>query len=141
MSLREFIRFWLPPLLWTAVIFTASGASFSGSNTQHWLATLINAFGHPLPPAGLRTLNFVLRKIGHLTGYGILGTLWYRAFRGARAERWNARWALAAIAIAAVVASLDEWHQSFVPGRSSSPYDVLLDTIGAALAQVLFLRT
>jgi len=45
------------------------------------------------------------------------------------------------VAISAAVAGLDEWHQLFVPSRTASPMDVLIDTIGAALAQVLFFKT
>ncbi len=38
-------------------------------------------------------------------------------------------------------AALDEFHQSFVPSRTASPWDALLDTTGAAAAQIfLWLR-
>jgi len=154
MSSRILWRFWLPPILWTALIFTASSASFSSVHTADWLATLINAIaGHPIAPDRFAAVHSAIRKAGHLTEYGILSALLLRAFRGqwrtAAPAVWTAegrcpprwRWAVAAIVIAAVVASLDEWHQLFVPGRNGSPMDVLVDTIGAALAQVLFFRT
>jgi len=51
--------------------------------------------------------------------------------------RWLPRWAWTAIAIAASVATVDEIHQMFVPSRTASVFDVLLDTGGAALAQTL----
>src|ERR1051326_5299135 len=35
------------------------------------------------------------------------------------------------------VAGIDEWHQSFVPSRGASVYDVLLDTVGALMANVI----
>jgi VanZ family protein len=41
------------------------------------------------------------------------------------------------LVVAAAFAVLDEWHQSFVPLRQSSPIDVAIDTFGALLAQLL----
>ena len=138
MPSRTTLRLWLPPLLWTAVIFAASSASFSSGNTAPLLAKLINAI-HPVSPETFAMLNFLLRKTAHLTEYGILGGLVFRAIRAERPGR-ELRWAVAAIVIAAVVASLDEWHQSFIPSRTASSQDVLVDTLGATLAQVLFFR-
>ena len=45
-------------------------------------------------------------------------------------------WALAAVAIVACYASLDEVHQIFVPGRTPAIADVLLDTVGGICAQI-----
>ncbi|HYS55405.1 MAG TPA: VanZ family protein [Thermoanaerobaculia bacterium] len=138
MPSRTTLRLWLPPLLWTAVILAASGASLSSANTAPWLAKLINAF-YPISPEAFAIANFMIRKAAHLTGYGILGALVFRAIRAERPS-WEVRWAIAAIVFSAVVASLDEWHQSFVQSRTGTPQDVLLDTLGATLAQVLFFR-
>ena len=96
----------------------------------HWL----------LPRAATATLleiHHVIRKCGHFTEYFVLSLL---ILRGIRAGRPDARiaWALAAIAIVACYASLDELHQSFVPGRTPAIADVLLDTVGALCAQIAF---
>ena len=120
------------------MIFAASSASFSSGNTAPLLAKLINAI-HPVSPETLAVLNFLIRKAAHLTEYGILGGLVFRAIRAERPS-WEVRWAVAAIVIAAAVASLDEWHQAFVPSRTAAPQDVLVDTLGATLVQVLFFR-
>jgi VanZ family protein len=48
-------------------------------------------------------------------------------------KEWRAAWVRQALGIVMVVAALDEFHQSFVPSRGSSPWDALLDTLGAAL--------
>ena len=134
MPSRTTLRLWLPPLLWTAVIFAASSASFSSGNTAPLLAKLINAI-HPVSPETLAVLNFLLRKAAHLTEYGILGGLVFRAIRAERPS-WEVRWAVAAIVIAAAVASLDEWHQAFVPSRTAAPQDVLVDRPDKAPEQV-----
>jgi VanZ family protein len=122
------------------VIFAASSDLFSSGHSAPWLATLINVIvGHPLPPSQFDAIHFAVRKAAHFGEYGILGGLLLRAFRAGRTS-WNPRWAVGAIAVAAAIASLDEWHQMFVPSRTASPLDVLIDTAGAALAQVLFFK-
>jgi VanZ family protein len=37
----------------------------------------------------------------------------------------------------AMTASADEYHQSFLPNRTSSPWDVLIDCCGALAMQLL----
>ena len=96
-------------------------------------------FGGPVNPTALEAIHFIIRKLGHVTAYGILSILVYRAVRAER-PGWNLRWAVAAILFAALVGSIDEFHQSFVPGRTATPWDTVIDTLGAALAQVLFFR-
>jgi VanZ family protein len=81
-------------------------------------------------------MNFTVRKLGHLTEYGVFGVLAFRAFRGER-RGWSMRWAMAALASALLVASIDEWHQTLVPGRTGAITDVLLDVSAAAIAQFL----
>jgi len=70
-------------------------------------------------------------KFGHFGIYGLLGTLVCRVVPG----RWGGWWAL--IIVSAYGAS-DEWHQSFVPGRSTELEDWIADTIGAALGIGLY---
>lgn len=78
-------------------------------------------------PQGIANID----KIGHFLVYGLLATLICRMGSG---------WRGAAIGL--VAASLfgitDEWHQSYVPGRSSDPMDWVADTLGAALAVSLY---
>jgi len=45
--------------------------------------------------------------------------------------------ALLALLGAGLVASLDELHQAFLPLRTGSPWDVLLDCSGVAFAEIL----
>ena len=69
---------------------------------------------------------------GHVLGYVGLSLLWWRTL----AARPSAatRWALAlAFLLTMLYAVSDEYHQTFVPGRSGNLVDVLIDAAGAAL--------
>jgi VanZ like protein len=84
---------------------------------------------------GLGIWDFVLRKLAHMTEYGVLTLLWYRALAPSlgRAEA-------AAATIALLYAISDEWHQSFVAGRHASPIDVGIDAVGIVLALLALSR-
>jgi VanZ family protein len=79
--------------------------------------------------------DLVLRKLGHITGYALLTALWWWALRGV-----TRRPLLIALAIALVYSCTDEFHQTFVPGRTGTPIDVGIDAIGMAIAAWLILR-
>lgn len=107
---------WLPPLAWMVIIFAFSA--------QH-------GGGH-LPAA-----EVVLRKLGHAAGYLVLTLLLLRALR-----RSGVAVALpVAVGAALAYAISDEWHQSFVPGRTATARDVAIDGIGIALAALAATRT
>jgi len=133
---RNFARYWLPALAWTGVVLTASGDPFSAQNTGSILEAVTAFFFGPLPPQTFATLHFLVRKSAHFAEYGILSLMWFRAWRGVRGGfQW--RWALAGIGMALATAIPDEVHQSFVPSRGSSGWDVLLDLCGAVAVQVV----
>jgi VanZ family protein len=71
-------------------------------------------------------LDLVLRKLAHMTEFGLLLVLWWRA-AGPRA----------AVAITLAWAALDEWHQTWVEGRNGAVTDWLIDASGAAIAAAL----
>jgi VanZ family protein len=123
------LEYWIPALLWAAVILSASSEVFSAEHSAHWLSRIIK-----LPPREFAVVHFLIRKLAHLTEYAVLGGLLFRALRGDE-DGWRMRWAVTAVALAACVAVTDEWHQLYVPSRTGSGWDVVLDTVGAALAQ------
>ena len=92
-----------------------------------------------LPHASTETLDLlhhIIRKCAHFTEYFILSLLILRGIR-AGAKGMRLRWALIAILLVAGYASLDEFHQSFVPGRTAAVGDVLIDTSGGAVALIV----
>jgi VanZ family protein len=73
--------------------------------------------------------ELIFRKLGHVSGYALLTALWWWALRGVAA-----RPLLIAVCIALAYACTDEFHQSFVHGRTGTPVDVGIDAIGMAIA-------
>lgn len=74
-------------------------------------------------------------KVAHLLVYGVLGFLLGRAAGRSWGWSWK-RAAFFAVVVSSAYGASDEWHQSFVPGRSVEAADWATDTIGAALAQI-----
>jgi VanZ family protein len=94
--------------------------------TAAWAATIFFASSIPagdLPPGRYGT-------IGHLIGYAVLGFL---AFLALRVDQPSRKAAILAVLLASFYGVTDEFHQSFVPGRTPSVYDWVIDTAGAAL--------
>jgi hypothetical protein len=77
--------------------------------------------------SGLGGWDLILRKGAHMTEYGLLWFLWTRVFGP-----------LPAVAIALAYAATDEFHQTFVHGRSGTPVDWAIDATGVAIAVVLW---
>ncbi len=87
-----------------------------------------------------------IRKSGHFVGYFILSLLLFRSWKYSLQlpSLWKLRWAGLALFMSALVASLDEWHQSYLPTRTGVFSDVILDSTAALVAQAaifLFLRS
>jgi len=134
---------WVPVLFGIAVICGESTNTMGAMHTSIWLSQLVSWAGHPDGPVAL--LNHLLRKSGHFTGYGLLGICfargWFSLLRRHMSASWSAlrlREGGLAILSTAVVASADEIHQIFLPTRGASVEDVLLDTSGAVVLNVLF---
>ncbi len=82
-------------------------------------------------------IHHYIRKSGHFVGYGLIGLAWLRAWWFTLPRSRFLLDALLALLGTALVASCDEYHQSFLPNRTSSPWDVLLDCCGAITLQLL----
>ena len=87
--------------------------------------------------ATLATVHFLLRKAGHFTEYAILALLAARAFRSSTRELLRTRWFWLSLLLVVVYALGDEFHQSFVPSRTASIYDSMIDTFGGLTALAL----
>lgn len=82
----------------------------------------------------MATIHFIVRKIAHFTEYAILGLLAARAFRTSPRRAISERWFLICATLIVVYALMDEYHQSFVPSRTASVFDSLIDMAGGLTA-------
>jgi VanZ family protein len=129
------LYYWLPPILWGLTILVMSGDLGSAKNSWGLLKRLTSWFV-ALTPAQLDTLNFYLRKTGHVVAYGFMYFLWFRAFR-AHAGYGPWRSCLCALGFCLLFSSLDEGRQWLFPARGPSIRDVILDLSGSSLAALL----
>lgn len=133
---RAFLRYWLPLLLWAALIFTASGDAHSATRSSRIIGPLVRWLFPQWPEPRVEEVVFVVRKAAHVTEYAVLAWLvWRVRARPARRTVVPWRWGDALVAWAVVVAYAvtDELHQAWVPARQASVWDVMLDALGGAL--------
>ena len=139
---HDLLRAWIAAILWLIVIAIESSALLSAHNTSRVLYPLLH-FLFGLDWERFEDWHFYIRKGGHVVGYAILSILLFRAWRATLPAmsnvRWTLRWATIAILGTAIVASLDEWHQSFIPSRTGRWQDVVLDSCAGIAAQILIL--
>ncbi|MBI4770163.1 MAG: VanZ family protein [Chloroflexi bacterium] len=109
----RFLSHWAPVIGWMALIFV--------------LSSLPNG---AVPDYGAWDLP--VKKGAHLTAYAVLSVLLLRAWSGEGAPSRRAVWL--ALVCSVLYAISDEYHQSFVAGRGSSPVDVGIDALGACAA-------
>jgi VanZ family protein len=128
---------WVVTAAWAGTIAVLSTGSYSGSVTGWLLSQLLLALHIHFPPHVFATLHFLIRKLAHLTEYGIFALLLYHSFQPRHPEVWKTRSACIALVVAGLYSLTDEYHQSFVPGRTASLRDCGIDTAGAFLALAL----
>jgi VanZ family protein len=134
------LKAWIAAILWLIVIAIESTSYLSANSTSRILYPLLH-FLFGLNHARFEHWHIYIRKGGHVFGYGLLSFLLFRAWRetlpSIQNSKWTLRWSTIAVVGTAFVAGLDEWHQSYIPSRTGTPWDVLLDTSAAIAAQVL----
>ena len=113
------IRFWLPVVLWAAVIFTFSTWPTKKSSEFYlW--------------------DFIVKKTAHVVEYGIFTILIYRALKASGVNKLEA--AVYAVILAIMYGMSDEFHQSFTPGREPKVRDVVIDSFGSMISMYLVLK-
>ena len=80
-------------------------------------------------------LREVLTNLAHIPLYGVLGYFTVVTIKNLRVQRWATLYTLC---IGVAVGCIDEFFQSFVPGRNVDILDIVLDSIGIITGIVLF---
>lgn len=115
-TLKRFGRRWGPALLLMSVIFWASHTP-----------------SDDLPDFGV--WDTLAKKLAHAAGYALLALAYLHGLSDGQPP--TARRAALSVALASLYAMTDEFHQTFVAGRTASALDVMIDTAGAALGMWL----
>jgi VanZ family protein len=127
------LRTWWPAFLWAAIIFIMSTDSFSAQRTASFFEPILRWFIPGLTHEQFHVIHHYIRKSAHFIEYFIFCLLLFRGIRGSRIG-WRWSWGLTALFIASGYSALDEIHQAFVASRQASPYDSLIDSVGAFFA-------
>ena len=148
MGPRNKWRPWILVFLWIGVLIVESSDIGSSDNTGHLLFRIWSFIAGTPNPRTFEFIHHALRKAGHFTGYAVLSYFLFRALRATwRAKQqvvslgreyfWQLRWASIALCATIIAGALDEFHQYFNPDRTSRWQDVVIDTSGALVLQVL----
>ncbi len=114
----ELLSAWLPPVVYCLVIFNASARpSLPG----------MDAFAHQ-------------DKLVHALAYAVMGALFHRALKITLPPRFQALTVALAAGLAALYGLSDEFHQSFVPGRTAAAGDLAADSLGGLVGALLHRR-
>ncbi len=136
---KNLLKSWVAAILWLGLIVAESTNYASAENTGRFLYPLLHLL------LGVSRAHFpvwqsVIRKTGHFVGYFTLSLLLFRSWRAtfpSPGVSWTIEWARISFFMTALVASLDEWHQTYLPKRTGTLHDVLLDSTAALGAQIL----
>jgi VanZ family protein len=135
--MRFWLRAWLPVVIGVGVIALESTTLFGAEHTSGPFRWLYQALFGAVNDTEWGVIHFYLRKSGHFLGYGLLALALLRAWWLTLPRSVFVMDALLALLGTAMTASADELHQTFLPGRTGTPWDVLIDCSGAITLQLL----
>lgn len=115
-TVKRFALNWLPLILFCLVIYIQS------ANPS---------------PGQIPSIPFI-DKVLHFIAYGIMGILFYRAYRTLRVGENMRLLILLSVVSATLYGISDEYHQSFVPFREADVMDVVADFFGSACGVFLY---
>lgn len=137
-SITNRIVNWAPVLAWMAVIFLFSSDYFSSENTTPFIAPILSNLFPDLEAPHIENITLMIRKLGHVSEYFILALLVMRALSTEFVGRGGRQRILWSLVFVIVYAASDELHQSFVPSRTASLTDVLIDSLGGICGTLWF---
>jgi len=136
--MKSFLKYWLPLFIWLGVIFVGSTEVMSAEQTSRFVVPFLRWLKPDISIETVVFIHFLIRKLGHLTEYAILAMLFWRGvYRGMNLRMKISILFLLAWLAAAIFAVTDEFHQSFVPSRTASPIDVMIDICGAMIGLII----
>lgn len=105
----QLLNTYIPPIVWAGLIFFLSDQS-------------------TLPGASYPLIDLILKQSAHVFVYAVLYFLIWRI---------NKKSIIAPLLLTFTYALTDEFHQSFIPGRTATIIDIGFDSIGIAISHYL----
>lgn len=149
---KKTIISWILVVLWASIIFIMSGMDTNESNdkSKKVLNEIVektvettNGMGitdkHPTQSKlnnVINKLNYPFRKMAHASEYLILSILLLIALKNSGIR--DIKLFIIAVSVCFIYACTDEYHQTFVNGRTGQFIDVIIDTIGAIIGSLLY---
>ena len=135
---KHILKLWFAAGLWLTVIAIESTTYLSSEYTGRFLYPIFH-FLFGMGWQRFLVWHHYIRKTGHFVGYFILSVLLFRAWKATLKlpVLWALRWSGIAFFMSAIVASMDEWHQTYIPTRTGAISDVVLDSSAALTAQIV----
>ena len=124
----------MPVIAWMLLIFAGSSDALSAEHTSRFIVPLLRWLDPQISFPTIVAIHITLRKLGHFTEYAILALLLWRGLRGTFSSVRGILLMVLTFLVAAGFAASDEFHQSFVPTRTASARDVMIDCLGALVA-------
>jgi VanZ family protein len=131
--MRQFLKNWLPVLVWVGVIFLGSTDLMSAEHTSRFIVPFLRWLKPDISAETLASIHFIVRKCAHVGEYAVLGLLLLRAAPLTNLKRSIPTLYLSVLAVCLFVAATDEFHQTFLASRGASVRDIIVDSGGAIL--------
>ena len=119
---------------WLAFLFFNSSEGYADSNMRSY--HLLQRFNINNGEISYET-NVLIRKLAHLFEFMVLAIILIIIFKLFSFRKSTL--CTTTLFLIILIGTLDEFYQSFIPGRSSLVSDVLIDTLGGVLAVILYL--
>jgi VanZ family protein len=119
------------------VIAIESTEMFGANFTSGPLRSLWEALFGAVSDSRWDVIHHIIRKCGHFIAYGFIGLAWLRAWWMTLPKSRFFTDAALALLGTALIASCDEFHQTFLPNRTGTFSDVLLDCSGALVLELI----
>ena len=137
------IIYWILAFLWMFIIFlfsaqTGEQSSALSNSILFNLAIPFLNFFNIQTYYNVEFISFLVRKGAHVVVFFVLAILFINAILASNMFKKISHSYICALALSFLYACLDEFHQSFTPGRNMSFWDVVIDTVGACLGLMLF---
>jgi VanZ family protein len=124
------VKKWLLVVAWAGLIFYFSTDQFSSLNTGRTFGFLLFWLFPNMPTEDIEPLHGTIRKLGHWGEYFILAVLFLWALQNEAERKQRLRQAVLTLIFVLLYAIGDELHQSFVPSRTATFGDVMINALG-----------